>query len=245
MTAIAEFDPEPDTRLLRNLLALLLVSAVLHGTSLGFLRWSPASALPHSAPPKELSVELLTTELQAEENPIDVDQKLNQSIEPSAERTPHPKRQNVIDSSASSAQLRSNNDIVYDIPRHELQMRTCNAQQKRTAGHVCAQQNEFTDHRYTSVYEHSLAALFHEERTTAKERAADLRAVDALLAQQVAIDDALSNFENPPAHLLSEKNRINNELARIDEKYSSIDVLKILSSSYKTARKLATSRSKD
>lgn len=244
MTTIAEFDQEPDTRLMRDLLALLLVSASLHAISLSLLHWPPKSAPPPSAPLIELSMELLPTVSEPDKNTVAVNEQLHKAIEPSAQRKPTPEKRDVISSSSGSEQAREDNNIVYDLPLHELLLPTCNAQQKRTAGHVCAQESELTEHHYASTHEQYLAGLFREERSASAERASDLKAIDSLLAQQASIDEALSNFDKPPAHLLSEKNRINRELARIDKKYSSVDLLKILGSTYKTAKKIATAQRK-
>ncbi|MEM8497402.1 MAG: hypothetical protein AAF542_05215 [Pseudomonadota bacterium] len=245
MTTIADFDPEPDTRLLRDLLALLLVSAGVHAISLSSLQWSPEHVLTPSDPPTELSLELSATAALSEDKLIDVLEQLDQVIEFSAQRKPLPEKREVIASSSSSEQAHENNNSVYDLPLQELPTLACNAQQKRTAGHRCADEKEGIGHLYAGAYEHYLAGLFGEQRSVSAERASDLKVIDSLLAQQSIVNDALSNFDKPPAHLLSEKNRIGSELARIDKKYSSVDLLKILGSTYNTAKKIARARRKD
>lgn len=245
MTTIAEFDPEPDTYLLRNLLVLLLVSAVLHGISLSLLNWSPKLALPSSIVPIELSMDSSTPHPPSEENLVQPETQSERPIEPVTEHIPKSKTQSTVASSSTVEQLPKTKNLVYDLPLKQWNAPGCNAQQKRTAGHKCSQESEANNHTYTRVHEQHLTNLFREERSASAQRAADLRAIDALLAQQAAVDDALSNFDKPPAYLLSEKNRINSELARIDKKYSSVNLLKVLGSTYKTAKKLVSPQSRD
>ncbi|MFK7731672.1 MAG: hypothetical protein AB8B48_08645 [Pseudomonadales bacterium] len=239
MITITEFDIEPDTHLVRRLLFLLIISAIVHGVSLSVLRGSHESAVL----PPALPIALSMVKSQAEQYPIETEAQLNEPIKKMTQATPTTHRKNTVTSAPAPEKVLLIKQMDYAAPLDFWQSATCNSRQKRTAGHVCSHENEITEHRYKGAHEQYLAKLVRDERLLPAERATDLRTIDGLLAQQAAVDDALSNFDKPPAHLLIEQRRISSEIARIDNKYSSINLLKLLGSAYKTTTKIVKSGS--
>ena len=237
MTLLAEFDAEPELRNHRLLFLLLLLSAIAHSLSLSSLRWSPESkalAIP-------LSVSIAKPDVPTPTRSNEIASDGQEHLDPLAAALPNnaPDRHEPAQPEISAAPQPKPSQL-------ELSMSwsnpACNPQQKRTAGRLCEPETDSADYASANRYRPHFENLFTEEQSVIASRASDLKAIDRLLERQATINQAISNFDKPPAHLLAERQRVSAEISRIDRKYASVDLLKVLNSAYKTTKKLVSSK---